>query len=321
MVSLAYMVQVGVAFTPGTSSDAFNVRGTHDPAMTYYRSIVAVLACARRWNPHTPLFLATTAPPPPETRASLDSIAVEVDLVPFDRRPPPGLTPRFSASLYLLDVLHSARCRSDVLIIDPDCAVVRELPTWPAGSVAAHLIDYPADREINGLTQTQAQSLHAELFGERIVHPARYYGGEALWVPSARLDELTQTLDEAHDFALARHRAGRVPWFRTEEHLLTAAARVVPFADLDGVRRIWTARRYRNTRADDLSLALWHVPAEKDRGLVALHRAATDPTGWFWTEGPQAWRSRAARTLGILPSARRRFEHQVAKRVRRTRLT
>ncbi len=311
------MVQVGVAFTPGTNADAYNLRGRRDPATTYYRSIVAVLSSARRWNPHTPLFLATTTPPPPETAAALDAIAVEVDLVPFDHRPPPGLTPRFGASLYLLDVLSSARCRGDVLVIDPDCAVARPLPTWPAGTVAAHRIDYPADREVNGLTLTQAGALHAELFGERIVHPARYYGGEALWVPSARHEELTLTMDEAYDFALGRHHAGRTPWFKTEEHLMTAAARVVPFADLEGVRRIWTARRYRNTLVDDLSLALWHVPAEKDRGLVALHRAALDRTGWFWTDGPQAWRVRAARTLGILPGVRRRLEHEVARRVRR----
>ena len=304
-----------MAFTPGDRQDAVNVKAG-DPLYVYYRNIVAVFASARRWNPAATLFLATTAVPPNTIDEVLDALGVAVEIVPFTHNPPKAFSDRFAASLYFLDVLASDVASKGMLLIDPDCIVAGPLPPLPDDAVVAHVMDYPPQRSVNGMSAVQAEEQHRELLESQVLNPYRHIGGEAVWVPRDLVRPLSSVMQSAYDYALARFEQGRAPWFTTEEQLLTASAREMHFTEADFVRRIWTARRLRDTRSSDLDLALWHVPAEKERGILTLADAASDRQSWFWNDDPASWRARAAKILGITPTLRRRIEHAVVSRLK-----
>ena len=84
--------------------------------------------------------------------------------------------------------------------------------------------------------------------------------------------------------------------------MLTAAAQIVgasPRATYGLVRRLWTDESFRTVRESDTKLDLWHVPAEKTRGLARLFRAfATDPEILDMQAGAE-WRLFLAEILGV----------------------
>ena len=76
----------------------------------------------------------------------------------------------------------------------------------------------------------------------------------------------------------------------TEEHFLTLLARDIDYVDISPfVGRIWTNSRHRRVCGDEISLSLWHLPAEKDRGFLKLYETAKD----------DVFRSRAGRIMGF----------------------
>ena len=38
------------------------------------------------------------------------------------------------------------------------------------------------------------------------------------------------------------------------------------------IKRIWTAHIYRNVEKDDDKYIIWHLPAEKNRGLIKIYK-------------------------------------------------
>lgn len=268
-----------------------------DPAEAYFRAMVVAFASIRRLHPKIRLKLVSNEPPPTQFLADFSPLSVEVEIVPFDHRPPPGFAKRFEASLYMLDALTNADADMNIFI-DPDVLCVSTLDGLltsigrNAGAICMY--DYTPEHDINGLTRRQAGELHS-LLGEDADDPV-HFGGELYVIPIEQLPVVVDRCEKAWLLALSRHAEG-LSKFTTEEHILSyALGGASPRALNAYAARVWTARSYRNVDGTERSLALWHLPAEKDRGFAVVYSAYK---AGEWPAAPAAFMDWAARKMGV----------------------
>lgn len=297
-------VTFAVAFTPSKRSDSTNLRHHDTGAATYYNALTGALASAARWG-ETKLMLITTEPPPETTRRILDSVEIEVAIIPFTHRPPTGFWPKFNASLFALDAINYLCSRGDDrvnMLIDPDCYIIND---WaPIAELSRHAfsalrLGVAATWENNGLSAVQASGLHQRL-DPSLSGVAPSFGGEWYGFTGEIGRHTLARAQLAYEYSLKRWAQGHTDYFTTEEHLFNFALRGAPVADLDGyVRRIWTTPTYRVVIPTDMRLIGWHLPAEKDRGLWSLRNAIADRSSWFHQGSAKEFRHRLGRGVGI----------------------
>jgi hypothetical protein len=293
-------VTVAVPFVRVEASQNPNLRSDEsgDSATAYFRAMVVAFASIRRLHPDICLKLISNAPPPAEFGEGLNSLGVEVDIVAFNHEPPKGFTQRFAASLYLLDALAHADANTtifidpDVLCVNPLDGMLEEVGTF-AGAI--WMKNYTPKHDINGLTRQQAGELH-ELLGEPPEPAPKHFGGEVYVFPKEQLARVLSRSEEAWALALARHNEG-LSKFTTEEHILSYAFRSADTRAINSyAARVWTARSHRTVDGTEKSLALWHLPAEKDRGFAAAYSAYNEGK---WPDDPSAFMDWAAREMGV----------------------
>ena len=311
------MVVVAVPFVQVDASQNPNIQAKGDDHVrAYWDAMTVTFASIRRWNPDYDLRVVSNQPAPEYTRPLFDRLGVTTTIVPFEHRPPTGYAAMFAASLFLVDALQIASADRTTVFVDPDVLCLRPLDGLiaAAGSqVGAILLATTLDEDINGLTLGASGRLHEQL-GLESGEP-RHFGGELYVVPGARVEQLRSLVEQAWDFSLQQHRQG-LDRFTTEEHLFNYALRSMGAADLSvDAKRIWTAHRYRTVDGTEASLALWHLPAEKDRGFVELRAALDDPSSWFWSAPAATFADRAGRAVGLHHRPPARWTKDIAARV------
>jgi hypothetical protein len=294
------MTSVAIPFVRIDAKQNPNVKVTTgvDPAEPYFRSMTVAFGSIRRWNPNVKLEFISNSQPPARYQAIFEQFGVKTSIVPFDHQPPEGFAKRFTASLYLLDAL--AHLTDTTLLLDPDVLCIGGLDSMvrrTEGDVGALLMDFPPGEDINGLTRQQAGELHG-LLGEPEPAPA-HYGGEAYLIPHRYRHAILARVEQAWAMSLSQHAAGGAK-FLTEEHILSYALKGFRVANLDrDIKRIWTTHRYRTVDRKEHQLTLWHLPAEKDRGFLALFPYALEPESWFWKAPAETFISEAGKALGL----------------------
>jgi hypothetical protein len=274
----------------------------------YLRAAFVALAAFGRWNPGWRLVLLTNAEPPAPYREMLQSIGAEVVLHPFAHQPPVGFAPTFAGSLYLLDALSAFPGSDYVLLIDPDVLTVGEVSCLLAGDdrvATLPITVYGPDDEVNRLSRREAGALHGKL-GEPRECPT-HFGGEFYGIPASLAEAVRERASYAWNNSLQWFADGE-KFFTTEEHLMGYVLADIPTRDSrDLVARIWTAHRRRTVTGSEGSLALWHLPSEKQRAFVTLFEAAQNRDGWFWNTSREEFVDRCGRISG--------FHHRTLKRL------
>jgi hypothetical protein len=209
--------------------------------------------------------------------------ALDVAILPTPYRHRPGDdSSTYMSSRYVLDaILSAAEGQPDderaMWLTDLDCVWVDAhkmfSATPPPEEIGCVMIDYPLDWDAVGfgefaVTRRAIGELAIGLGGSS--EPPAWVGGELLGGSCRALRQLVAAV-EGLDAQLARDGL----FLPTEEQVLSLAGAVgqVRFHDLSGVaRRVSTGSRHRARPIEDpLSLALWHLPAEKG---LSLRRAA-----------------------------------------------
>jgi hypothetical protein len=252
--------------------------------------------------------------PPGAVTGVLADAGVERRHRAFDHRPPDDFYHRYLGSLYVLDAMEALAgevADDDVLVfVDPDVVWVAPLEPLVAevrrGGIVAYHLDVPETFPMCHLTRRAQGDVLREMTGRGPAgdEPAyRHFGGELYGMLGAELRTVVVELAELWGATLERYARGR-PHFNVEEHLMNAV--LWSRGEQEGranryIERIITAPPPRGSRQRERpELLAWHLPIEKDRGLLRIFRrvASSRPLP---PPGPR-FRRWAARRVGIRPT-------------------
>lgn len=257
----------------------------------YRRCVATFFATARRANPDAHLVLYLNKPWP--SRASdtadqvgdvLEQLGVEVRLVDYSSQPPETFTEAWKNQFFLLDVLRDSVSRlgpSDLMtILDSDTvwtttsAAKVFWSTVRTKSLGLYSLDYREDHKVNGLSRNDLATI-AKAINSTFTSTPDYFGGEVVAGTQAALTSLSVEADQVYRTLLDLHFQNHALAFE-EAHVLSLAYanlghRSATFNSI--IRRIWTQPlKFRNASIEDLELAIWHVPAEKNYGLRRMYK-------------------------------------------------
>lgn len=309
---------LAVCFTPAPARESPNIRVPTDSIAhwLYYRSMSVTFASARRLHPTLRMRLVTDVSPPAQISELLSALNVDIIHVPFSSKPPPGFAPTFGASLYTLDAIRMlAEEGLSALLVDPDVVVFRRLDDLLSIANSNRIGVYPTgfspDEVSQGISARDASVIHQEL-NPSLVEVPTHFGGEIYcFGPDSDIIGVLSRCEEMLSHSISRWRSGQKA-LTTEEHILNYALRHSPVTLLDNhIRRIWTAPRHRNVRPDDVTLSMWHLPAEKHRGISKVFEAISDQRSWFWEMDDRDFGRRIGRIFGVPRRTSRRMAYDI----------
>jgi hypothetical protein len=254
-----------------TEATPFTAGSFRDRLGAYYRSAVATLGTTRRFNPNLECVFVTNVPPPHWLARCFQRLNVGV--AKLDAASPALLPARttFRTSLYLFDAIRAARVSSGeaVAFLDPDVICVGPIRlTLRDGQVGCLPLTTGVNDSIKGVTLAQIAEISAR-WGRPLRSLPTHIGGEIVVVTPGALPSLTESVNSA----LALIESAQAPGFHNDEHVLTYACDENWRSMRSLIARVWTSSRYREAPEDLNELRLWHLPAEKVRGLQRVSRA------------------------------------------------
>lgn len=257
----------------------------------YRRCIAVFFATARRANPDAQLVLYLNRPwgisntnVATEVGLILGNLNVELRVIPYLHEPPASFTASWRNQFFVIDVLRDLTKRlepsDNMVILDSDIVWTTKLRAqsfWKSLSVnglATYEVGYPNAKPVNGLS---IDDLSRFLKSLRTAHSARisYCGGEIVGANGSCIQKLSQQAEDIWAQLMALHDKDHLLAFE-EAHVLSLAYASLGHepGNCNGhIRRLWTQPlKPRNVGADDLSLTMWHTPAEKKYGFARVYR-------------------------------------------------
>ena len=254
---------------------------------TYWTNIATNAATLRHVHGPGPEILVFAGDEPASTPATvLREAAVEIRHVDFARRPPEDFYHRYLGSLYVLDVMAALVdevADDDVLLfVDPDVVWMAPIDPLVAdvreGGIVAYHLDVPDTVPMCRLTRREQGEVLREITGhgppaDGPAYP--HFGGELYGMLGAELRSVLPELERLWAATMARYMQG-LTHFNVEEHLMNGV--LWQRGEQAGranrhIARIITSPPPRGSRERARpGLVAWHLPIEKDRGLMRIFR-------------------------------------------------
>ena len=262
----------------------------------YWKCVATFFASSIRCNPNSPHVLFTTSSTIPriegvDLAALFSKWNIKVVTVPFTYIPPIGYYGLWRNQFYILDLIKYLAKVNDpeasYLILDSDCVFNKPIADLESDLQRDDLLTYDCElspNEVaNGLDSHDLMLLYNELGLVRITPPA-YFGGEFFAATNVAIQRLASEIDSLWSVCLDRHHKG-LKKFNEEAHFLSFLYYKLGYVNTSAnsyIGRLWTQRKFRNTTDSDLSLAIWHLPAEKKYGLQRIYKQAVQCKTKFW---------------------------------------
>jgi hypothetical protein len=277
----------------------------------YWRCIACFFAVSTRTNSDAcHVFYTNTTLPVVDgldLKAFLQGLKVEIVTLPITYRLPRSSVNMWGNQFYILDIIKHVAAHGSadrIIVLDSDCLFMQPVSRIDAvidqNGCGLYTIDYPAGTNINGITQVEmGQALQAwrpDLAASIPPQGPHYHGGEIFAATRQACIDLCPAIDSLWGW---RQQQGKIAGFKEEAHflsLLYAALKFEPYTLNSHIRRIWTAFKFSTVTPADLTLDIWHLPAEKTTGfadLFGLVRRDALPSD------PQAYRRTLARLMGV----------------------
>lgn len=308
------MTHVAVAYHVDQSRYANVGRGDRRHTLdVYWRNIAVMFASLTRWTAsegHRTVF--SNSRPPERIGRVLERLGVDVTDIGYTQPYPSSFFPAYRGAFHLFDVVHHyAETLQDderAVVVDPDCLWVADprplFEVLARDGMLVHDLVYPETRRANGVGRADMRRIFEELDGRGRTAAPAYVGGEILGVTGRTARLLSPVLRDVTARNVDRWRAGK-PALNTEEHVLSylvdrlqARGNTAPY-----LRRLWTGPRGRkissDPRRDEYLLTIWHLPAEKQRGIYGLLPDVEEAGSWFWTAPDREWVELMAARVGI----------------------
>lgn len=165
------------------------------------------------------------------------------------------------------------------LLLDSDCIFTQPMDNafeeLKAEEMAiTYVVDHETDYMIHGVSGDNMKEIFKD-FGVVVDQNPYYSGGELLFAKGTFIKNVSNDFPQLFNDMLKRHKEGRIK-FNEEAHVLSYYfyKHKALMAGMDKyIKRLWTNRNYfRNVQPDDVNLAIWHLPNEKNTGLDKLFR-------------------------------------------------
>lgn len=281
----------------------------------YWRCILAFFGSSLRWNADCRHALVTNMAELP----IVDGISIEhwlqrhgieiICSVPLSRVTPEGFWGAWKNQFYVFDALDALgrqfSSAGTFILLDSDCVWVashhRLTSVIARDGLALISMPYEPEYVANGVRVGDIAAIGESLLSSKAGGKSVYYGGEIQALDRKNMLLILGRIDALFNANLEAYRAGR-PYLKEEAQMLSAlyAQMGIQSANANEViRRIWTGSNYNNVLPSDNFLDILHLPAEKRLGLTLLSRKVKNEKSWFWHSGPEEFRRRVARLVGI----------------------
>jgi len=299
-----------------------------DSQAVYWRCAVVFFASSLAVNPDCRHIMFTNSDLPVidglDVQATLARWGVEVVHCPITWRLPLGSVSSWGNQFYVFDIMEywiGAEETLPLIILDSDCVWTRSaegiVEAVEKYGALAYELNYPPRADINGLTTGQMAEFLAKHSTVRSdVVP--YCAGEFIAASSETIRRVCGTARKLWPAVIEQ--GPNCP--REEAHLLSiiyAMEGIIPGTGNPFIKRMWTAFRYNNVTTDDLSKAIWHLPAEKRTGFSDLFTDLIPHSGYDPREMPHALgldAGRYAKFFGIPRRSGSKFVRDVLLKLR-----
>jgi len=242
-----------------------------DKLSVYYRCLVVFFASARLHFPDEKLVLFSNVLPLEEYLSELQKLRVVCEIIPSEQIQyvTGSISNSFPGCLFSLDVFQFCNTREwkknygSLTLFDSDCVIRKSINLPKDHFGAIKIFDYPVWHAVNGQSRITLSRIAKKLYNISTI--IDYFGGEYYHIPSNKLNLLNDRVSEIYSFLKATDKFGVT---FTEEHILTLVFSKYesqmlydPFL----IKRIWTANTFNNVVPSDKDVAVYHLPAEKER--------------------------------------------------------
>lgn len=283
-------------------------RGSSSLVHSVYMQIqVPFFISFKHFNPRARMLFFTNMPAdqlPPYLRDTLRHVDAQVITLAYRCRPPRQWFKAWANQFYLYDILRymepHLQAHDLLAILDADCLCLQPLdPLFSQAQrdgSALYALPQARSYSSNGTSIEQMETLYQAHYGQP--HTLHYFGGELILLRADALQAVNREFT-----TLARYNFNlppTAPRLHEEAHFMSVIAAHLrldhPTAN-PYIKRLWTHPRFNTVSPGDETLAIWHLPYEKKRGLHRLYRhllrhdlQITDDTDF---------RQRASRYCGI----------------------
>lgn len=286
------------------SSMQLNNRSDDAKLRTYMKNMVVSLVSCKLKNPCDTVCLATTSEPASPYKEMLEKAGVVIRIIPFDKFLMPKDFP-WSLAFYklcVLDTLIKEGGFENLLLMDTDTITMDSFEDlWQE---AAHgLMLYPVNHTYSHKDRMIIKEAYNSLYPDgkdNMVH----YGGEFICGNREALSQLMEYCSSIYEDV--KKSEFNIPKNSGDEVILSMAAALyvkkAPVITAGAyIFRYWTENGFYLVATNTVSnpVCVWHMPAEKDTGVILLYN-------YYCKHGVFPEREKAASMLGIV-SAKRPF--------------
>ena len=254
----------------------------------YWRCISCFYTMARHYNSEATLALFSNTANLPhvdgvDIKELLKKLNVNFYVTPFEYITPQGYYNQWRNQFYEFSIFKYISTHEDFkeednfLLLDSDCIITQNLSSLFAEVTSeqciTYIINYAPDHDINGNSRKSMQAVFSALLNQKVEYIPQYHAGEFYATTIAVLKILI------HDFyivweQLLRLNEASLDKLHEEAHTLSYLFYKNGFKGGQAnryIKRLWTdPTTFRNIEKGDEHLAIWHLPAEKRHGFVAL---------------------------------------------------
>lgn len=290
--------------------------------LAYWRTATVLFCSALRCVPNCRLRLYTNDTSPAYSHGVnihrfLQGRGVEIKLIPFEGyRPPASLAGDFRNTFYkftALKALSESSRDGAWILLDSDCVWQRVEPRLEELLTTEKLLVYSpyegCDPSLDNSPFTSAQmgAVFRRIDPDYPEALPVHFGGEFL---AGRFDTLRAYCDKLKaawqevlqiDPAELAFDSGKTLFDGEEGVLCYVLNRDKSRLDTptDLIRRIWTSESHNTVGFRDSAYAVWHLLAEKRRGLDILFREAISPDSLFWRLPIEEFGAYVGGTVGV----------------------
>lgn len=265
----------------------------------YWRCIVVYFASSIKNNPTANHVLFTNVARIPDidnfkTREFLDRHGIQIVQLPLTYQTPVGYYGLWRNQFYIFDIIKYLTneindINESYIILDSDCLWIKSCEKIEKeieiNGLLTYEINYAESHNINGLTRIDMGKIYGELDNKVDEDLPKYFGGEWFAANIENIKKVSLISDEMWEICLRRFEKN-LPKFNEEAHLLSYIYHKLGYragTANSHIKRIWTAWQFfYNASAEDFSLDVWHMPAEKNFGIKRLFSQVCQPQSKFW---------------------------------------